>query len=286
MRTLFTAIVFIPCVALADPPASIPQKDALAGPKVGRKQADDRTLVQREFDGRLKRLEIEPVGAAVALLGLSPEEKQAAEKVLVQRKTALDALIRDNIPLVLRLDGAFKGADGGQGQKALQELFEKARPIFEKGLLIDQVAGALTPAHAKELRRLHAEYMAAAVEDRINRGEQKDRFGARVAEGFTHFQLEVEDSGKRVFESGDKEFKELVHKLDLTAEQESKIQGMFLDLYANSMGKPDKGKAAVVMLKSLGLLTEEQKVKLRQIIAEEARSAAKAKRAAKNPAGK
>ena len=112
-------------------------------------------------------------------------------------------------------------ADGGDGQKALQQLFEKARPILNKGTLVEQVCAVLSPAHARELRRVHAEYTAAGMQDRLDRGEQKDRFGARLAEGFAHFQKEIENSGQRVFEGGDREFKELVMKLDLTPQQDS-----------------------------------------------------------------
>lgn len=280
MRTLAAAMfVLITATLMADPPpAQMPT--TLAGPKVDRHPDGRRTLVQREFDGRLKRLEVEPVGAAVAIMVLSDSDRAAAERVLLARKTAFDALIRDNIPLLMRADGAFKGHDGGEGQLALQQLFEKARPIIDRGPLIDQVADAISPAAAAELRRIHAEYMAAAVQDRVDRGEKPGRFGLRLAEGFAQFQREVEDSARRVFEGGDKEFKQLVAKLDLTPEQESRIQGMFMDLYANSMGKPPKGEQAKVLLKSLGLLTPEQKVKLREIIAQEARDAARAKRRA------
>ncbi|MFN7021440.1 MAG: hypothetical protein ACK4WH_08955 [Phycisphaerales bacterium] len=279
MRMLAALVTVIPITLMADPPPA-PEPATLAGPRVDGLPTGRRTLVHREFDGRLKRLEVEPVGAAVAIMDLSASDRAAAERVLLERKTAFDALIRDNIPLLMRADGAFKGHDGGEGQRALQQLFEKARPIIDRGPLIDQVAGALSPGAAAELRRIHAEYMAAAVQDRIDRGEKPDRFGLRLAEGFAQFQREVEDSARRVFEGGEKEFKQLAARLDLTPEQESRIQGMFQDLYANSMGKPPKGEQARVLLKSLGLLTPEQKVKLREIIAQEARDAARAKRRA------
>lgn len=290
-RARVTALVLISASVLAAGGGGVVQAQeregatppALSGPKVqrGAPNAEVRTLVHKEFDGRLKRLEVEPVGAAIAIMELNPEERAAAEKVLIERKTSFDALLRDNIPLVLKLDGAFKGHDNGEGQKALQQLFEKAKPVLAKGPLLDQVAAVLPPDKAKELRRLHAEYMNAAVQDRMDTGpadKKNDRFGARVAEGFANFQREIENSAKRVFEGGDKDFKELVRKLDLTPEQESKVQGMFLDMYANSNGKPTKGEQAKVLLKSLALLTEEQKVKLREIVAQEAREAGKAKR--------
>jgi len=260
----------------AKPNADAPP--ALEGPKVNRPAQQTVSLVQREFDGRLKRLEVEPVGAAIAMMHLPADARAAAQKVLIGRKTALDAILRENIPLVLRLDGAFKPGDNGEGQAALRELFEKAKPIIEKGVLLEQVAAVLPPSNAAELRRLYAEYMGAAVQDRLGSGpadKRNDRLGARIAEGFANFQREVEDSGKRVFEGGDAEFKELATKLELTPEQESKVQGIFLDMYANGNGKPTKSQQAGALLKSLALLTPEQKVKMREIMAQEARDSAK-----------
>lgn len=265
---------------------SSPRMDppALGGPRVESPDGTARTLVRRDFSGRLKRLEVEPVGAAVAIMELSTQERAAAEKVLLDRKAALDEILRENIPLVLKVQGAFKPGDDGEGQRALSRLFEKARPVLDRGPLVDQVAAALPKPRAAELRRICNEYLSAAAEDRMATGpadKKNDRFGARLAEGFATFQKEIEDSAKRVFESGDKEFQVLVRKLDLTAEQESKVQGMFLDLYADSNGKPTKAQQAGVLLKAMNLLTPEQRVRLREIIAQEARDAAKAKRRAK-----
>jgi hypothetical protein len=263
--------------AAADPPVP----PALEGPKVARPAEQARTLIHRDFDGRLKRLETEPVGAAIAMMELSSSERAAAEKILLDRKADLDAILRDNIPLVMRAQGAFKPGNNGEGQAAVRDLYEKARPVLAKGPLLEQVAAALPKEKADELRRLFNDYMAAAVEDRLASGpaaKKNERFGARIAEGLANFGREVEDSAKRVFEGGDKEFKELVRKLDLTPEQESKVQGMFLDLYANSNGKPSKAQQAGVLLKSMALLTTEQRVRLREIIAQEARDAARARR--------
>lgn len=255
----------------------------LAGPAVNRESSERRvTLVAREFDGRLKQLESEPVSAAVAIMDLAPGERAAADAVILARKAALDAVLRENIKRVLESQNAFKPGDDGSGQRALSELFEKARPILDKGVLLEQVAAALPRDKARELRRIVNEYMDAAVESRLGLkpGEpSRERFGARLAEGFANFQKEVENSARRVFEDGEREFQDLSRKLGLTPEQEGQVQAMFIDLYADTNGPPSKARQAVVLLKALGLLTPEQKNKLREIVAQEARDAARAKRA-------
>lgn len=273
-----------------------PPEAPLAGPQVGvhvQTGKSSLTLVRREFDGRLMRIESEPVAAAIAIMELSPADRQRADKVLLDRAVAIDRLLQDNMRLVLELQNAFQPGDDGDGQRALASLYEQAKPIFLKGQLVDLVAAQLPADQARELKRIVDDYRQAGIQDRMTRGEQKDRFGAFLAENFTNFQKELEASGKRVFEGGDKDFAELSKKLDLTTEQEAKIQNMYLDMVAKSKGKPSKNDGLKVILQAMQLLSPEQKQKLREIIAQEAREAGQRAAAEKrtqqqtdNPKGK
>src|SRR5262245_31664682 len=87
-------------------PAAPGQDDpaALGGPSVGgggpgapTKVDEAPTLVQRDFDGRLKRLEGHPVAAAIDAMRLSADEQAATKKVLLDRSLAIEKVIRENL---------------------------------------------------------------------------------------------------------------------------------------------------------------------------------------------
>src|SRR5262245_10923172 len=81
-----------------------PEKESLAGPRVAEKPAKQ-TLVHRDFNGELVPLDSTPEEAAIEMLKLSPDERTAAEAVLLERSRGIDAVVADNIPLLLRLQG-------------------------------------------------------------------------------------------------------------------------------------------------------------------------------------
>jgi hypothetical protein len=260
-------------------PATPGEPASLAGPRIGAKH-DEKTLVQRDFDGRLKRLEGHPVYAALDMMDLSKDERAAAMKPLMQRSLAIEKIMRDNTRLVLEAQAAFKPGDDGRGQQAVVKLYELAQPVFAGGKLIDLAAAQLPPEKARELRQLVGEYMQAAVADRMAGnvdGKKQERLGAFLGESGALFGKEVEIAAKRTFEGGEKEFKELSRKLDLTPEQESKMQALFINMMTKGYQKPSKGDQMKVLLSAYSLLTDEQRAKLREMMAQEARDAAKAK---------
>ncbi len=274
-------------VILVSPVGAQPSQEArrdepaLSGPRLS--PASHRpTLVQREFDGRLKRLEGHPVHAALKLIDLSPAERAAAERVLLDRSLAIERIMRENMRLVLEAQGAFKPGDDGRGQEAVVKLYQMAQPIFNKGRLVDLVAAALPEQKAAEMKRLVAEYMNAAVADRMAGnvdGKKQDRFGAYLGENGELFGKEIEAAAKRTFEGGEREFAELSKKLQLTPEQESKIQGLFIDMMTRDYARPSKWQQMQTILGAYKLLTDEQRALLREIMAEEARDAARRRRA-------
>jgi len=278
------AVVVTAGWACAAPPdetdKSALRPDALAGPSVSAPESE-RSLVRRDFSGRLKRLDGLPVNAALDLMDLTPQEKSAAMKPLLERSLAIETIMRENTRLVLEAQAAFKPGDDGRGQRAVMKLYELAQPIFTKGKPLDLAAAQLPTAKARELRRLVGEYMQAAVADRMVGnvdGKKQERLGAFLAENGALFGKEIELAAKRTFEGGEKEFQELSRKLALTPEQESKIQAMFVDMMTKDYAKPSKGQQLKVILSAYKLLTDEQRARLREIMAEEARDAAKAKR--------
>lgn len=256
------------------------QTDALAGPSVGAPRSEH-SLVRRDFSGRLMRLDGLPVNAALELMDLTPAEKATAMKPLLDRSLAIETIMRENTRLVLEAQAAFKPGDDGRGQRAVMKLYELAQPIFAKGKPLNLAAAELPMDKARELRRLVDEYMQAAVADRMAGnvdGKKQERLGAFLAENGALFGKEVELAAKRTFEGGEKDFRELSRKLGLTPEQESQIQAMFIDMMTNGYAKPTKAQQLKVILSAYKLLTDEQRTRLRELMAEEARDAARARR--------
>lgn len=278
MRALVVVIVAITGVG----PAAHADDPPLAGPRVDRPGiATAPTLVERDFDGRLKRLEGLPVEAALDRMNLTGDERDAALKPLRARSLAIEKILRENLKLVIDAQAAFKPGDDGRGQRAVVRLYELAQPVLGGPKPLDLAAAELDDDHARELRRIVGEYTKAAVEDRMAGhvdGKKADRFGAFVAENAATVFKEIELAAKRVFEGGDRDFQELSRKLELTPEQESKIQAMFIEMATAQNGPPDKMKQLQAMLSAYALLTDDQRARLRQHMAQEARDAARAKR--------
>ena len=71
-------------------------------------------------------------------------------------------------------------------------------------------------------------------------GKKADRLGAFLAENGALFGKEVEVAAKRTFEGGEKDFRELSRRLELTPEQESRMQALFVDMMTKGYEKPNK----------------------------------------------
>lgn len=263
-------------------PATRADDPPLAGPRLDQPGiVEAPSLVERDFDGRLKRLEGLPVEAALDRMNLTDAQRDAARKPLRDRSLAIEKILRDNLKLVIDAQSAFKPGDDGRGQRALARLYQLAEPVLGGPRPLDLAAAALDDDHARELRRIVGEYTRAAVEDRMAGhvdGKKADRFGAYVAENAATVFKEIELAAKRVFEAGDRDFQELSRKLELTPEQESRIQAIFIEMATTRNGPPDKMKQLQAILSAYALLTDDQRARLREHMAEEARDAARARR--------
>lgn len=282
MRALvvIVAIASVSSAARADDPP-------LAGPRIDQPGViAAASLVERDFDGRLKRLEGLPVEAALDRMNLTDAQRDAAAKPLRDRSLAIEKILRENLKLVIDAQAAFKPGDDGRGQRAVAKLYELAQPVLGGPKPLDLAAAALDESHARELRRIVGEYTKAAVEDRMAGhvdGKKSDRFGAFVAENATGVFKEIELAAKRVFEGGDRDFQDLSRKLGLTPEQESKIQAVFIEMATAQNGPPDKLKQLQAILSAYALLSDDQRARLREHMAQEARDAARAKRESSKP---
>ncbi len=97
----------------APPAAQPPREPSLGGPKVT-EQAAKPTLIHRELDGSIKRLDTAPAEAAVRLLKLDDATRTKVDAILTEQSAAWDALIRTNLKDVARLAQEFADLRAGQ----------------------------------------------------------------------------------------------------------------------------------------------------------------------------
>jgi len=150
--------------------AAPPSDDPLAGPRVD-KAPDGKTLVERNFDGSLVRLDERPERAALDLLALSPEQKQPIAKLFEERSAAVTKLLYDHFDTFLavqaaRQGGAFRpGGDSKEREQLASKMRELHDAAAEAGLvrpaLVEQVAKLLPEDQAPEYRRMVSEYKDA-----------------------------------------------------------------------------------------------------------------------------
>ncbi len=256
----------------------------LAGPKVDEQPGEKstptttdamtpRTLVERDFEGKLRRLEVSPALAALELLSLSDEERKATQQIIDERNMLMDELVQDHLKEISQLAGAFQSGDRAAGMKLLKPLIEGSAELRARGKLVDELAGVLSESNAKELQRLTTEYTRALVSERMKDGNPQQpgkKLSRLEAGGFEYlagFGQEIKRSYERVFALQAKDFDDLLAKLSLTPEQESKIRGMVTDLVQKTYGKSTQAQQTKVFIDVYAVLDEDQ----RKVLLEEVR---------------
>jgi len=246
------------------PVAAEPTNDAqvLSGPKV-KTAKTARSLVERGFGGKLKRLEVDPGQAALALIELSAQEKAAADAVLFERAAIMDKLVTDNLREVVEIANAFQAQDHAQGLRLLKGLMDNATAWRARHKLEDELAEKLTETNATELRRLTSEHIGAVVEESANEpgtnGKPRGRLAAVAIDRLTMLGHEIRQSYGRTVGAGAKDLDALLKRLAVTPEQESTIRVAIQDAYLATYGKPTKAQQTAAFLKIYNALDTEQR---------------------------
>lgn len=250
-----------PTPAPADPPA-----DPLAGPVVTEGKDTHPSLVQSDFDGRIKLVDGSPEEAALKLLKLDDQQSQAANAVFAERARLLDEFVADNLLLLGQMDTADKAGDkktqGALIVKALQEL----RPVLDKGKLEDRIAETLPADRQPEYRALLKEYWAAIVKDRRQRaqpdpakeGKKPGRIELLAQAKLETFGKEIERSFQRIEQSGELAFRYIFKGITLTPDQRGKIRELFTLHAQQTKGNATEKENGELFLAVLPHLTPEQ----------------------------
>jgi hypothetical protein len=272
------ALMAVMCVAgLAigfEPPTEQPKTepapgsstDVLSGPKVKETQTE-RSLIRRDFRGRVQRLEANPAEAAVELLSLDAATKAKVQAVLDERTAMIDRLVRDNLELLVK----FQNTNDRRGKLGLlREYREVFKELEAKGKLQDQVKAALPKDQAARYDELIAGYWDTIVADAAQEAKQESKNAKEPAkqanrgeilirEGLLAFGGEIRRSYERQIAAKTKELEEFLAKLGLSPEKEAKIRTMFSDSFQATMGKPTPQQRRDLALRVLGELNAEQR---------------------------
>ncbi len=263
--------------AAAAQPAS--DGDALRGPTL-RKQTEetDRSIVQRDFQGRLKKLEENPALAALAKVSLTPEERERVDRVIGERAAAIDTIVRDNLRLVVEFVTAKQAGESAEASALQSRVLEKAMPFIRRGPLVNELRAALPEEKYSALRGMVDEYHRALTADRaadpLMAGKQKDenKLGSMVAAGAEGFVAEARASFQRIVNGGGQEFEALIKMLALTPQQEGRVRQIATDLFSKTYGMPTKMQQIKVFLDIYAELDVEQRHRLADYIGEENRA--------------
>lgn len=232
-----TSLAIAAVLMSACPTLALPQDEdppLLSGPTVA--STDQKpTLVQRDFTGSLTRLERHPAEAALdhVLDRFSIDEptKEAIEAILSERRMALDELVVDRLDLLIKLSNGGDQADRAESVRALRQALA---PITRKGRLGDRIRALLPEQAASEHQRLEAEYVQAAIDDRIQllSSEQMGgperglRMRAQAIEMLVGLGAEVRSAYERTLVQRGEELDALIASLNLSPEQDGKVRAI------------------------------------------------------------
>ena len=246
----------------------------LAGPKV-HEGAAGKSLVSKDYEGKLRPLDTTAEEAALALLDLDTTTRAKADAILTAHAARLDAIVADNLGLLIRLETS-KGGPREAYIAVLRELVEKLRPLRDKGGLRVEIGRVLSAEQKARFDGLLKEYWDAAITEAINADESKsesgDGPGAGGAEGPRRratVKVTLVAAGQEVKRSFDRQiaareagFKDFSQRLDLSPEQDARVRKIFADQYIETLGKPAPEQRRAAVLKAFAELSPQQRLKL------------------------
>jgi hypothetical protein len=213
------------------------------------------TLVERDFDGNLKRLAQPPEEAALALIAVAESERDAIRVVRDARFDTIDRVIAGNIPLLLKFQSLRDTGNRRDLSIALRELSDKLTELRARGRLRDEMAGALTEANASEYRRLTDEYWRVLLDDSTRQAQAIDK-NAKPADVAARELLralgdEVQRSFERRIDGAD--VPDLVRRTTLDSDR----QAAAAEIFGEPASTAQEKRAAAMRV--LALLTPEQR---------------------------
>lgn len=236
----------------------------LAGPRVEDSRREG--LVERDYRGRVKALEVTAEEAALEALALAPEVKERALAVLTERAKVLDRLVMENLETLIALGTASAAEDRADQLRLLLELGEKFRELNEGGTLRSRLEAVLPREERVRFAGLVREYRRALVADaRLGTGENK--LGAIAAVRFGEIGKEIERSFARVQgRIAERYIRDIAEKLSLTEGQRRRLGPIIQELAEAFVRAAPEEEIQRLGLRLTAFLTEGQRTALVEVM--------------------
>jgi hypothetical protein len=250
----------------ASQPAQAPAPNVqLSGPRVAPPAAEAR-LISYNLDGALRRLEIPPEEAALELIGLSESERAGADKVLSERAVAVDKVVADNLPLLLKFQGVRKNDSQKEQMQALSELRRAMEPVRQRGTLREELSKVIPPEKMAQLDLLVSDYRQAVLleaEQTLKlRGEAPKPEAIRGREMLLAVGQELRRSYDRQIAAKTDQLNDMLKAVNATPEQEGKITNLATDFFQKTLGKPTPEQRHELFANVMKELDDDQKLLL------------------------
>ncbi len=267
-------------------PGKAAPADVLAGPKVGETQTQ-RSLVKRNFQGRVQRLEMSPDEAAIDLLTLDAATKAKVDKILTERATILDRVVIGNLDLLGELQ---QTSDRRAKLKLLGDFREKLKVLEARGTLRDEVEKALPKERAAQYRDQIEGYWKVVIDDAMQeatnsskndksgKAAEPSRAQITLRETLLAFGQEIRRSYERQIAGKTRQLEEFLSKLGLSEEKAAKVCEMyraFFEKYRNGSTEGQRRELFQRVFKELD--KAQQKAALAEILGREEKKDSAAK---------
>ncbi len=243
-----------------------PQPQApLAGPVAAPAPARV-SLVEYDFNSRLRRPETSPEHAAVLLLKLPPVARAKADQIFARRAELIDEFVSKNLFLLQELDTAGKAGDKLDQFVLLMHTLEQLRPVLAPGSLRDQVAAVLPAPDAVRFKAVVNEYWSAAITEGLRdaraAGTKDARWQIDLGERFKHLSEEIVRSYERQAASGTLIIDYFMTGLELSPEQVRTITALKLDMLQRTGMRPTEKDQQQLAVGALAYLNVQQRTKV------------------------
>ena len=216
------------------------------------------TLVERDFEGKLRRPEPTAIEAAVGKLGLTGEQRERVDNVLTQRARAMESFVAENLDLIMRLGTLEHSTDTRDKVLTAVEAFQKLAPLRKEGPLDAQVRSALSAEKAAEFDRLLREYWNALAEEDRHESKPKGRVGIIADAKLKDLGKELEAAFHRSERSGGVLYGYLFKGMSLSDEQGKRLRELCAVYSASGLDDKDKGTQGTFFLAVMQQLEPEQ----------------------------
>ncbi|MEM8758136.1 MAG: hypothetical protein AAGF47_10190 [Planctomycetota bacterium] len=284
MAIILVVLASLLALPTVSQPEAQPEQESLLGGPAIEAAAERPTLVERDYEGKLRPLERRAEYLAVGLLGLTDAERADADAIIEERAALADSIVFDNLSLLTELQAARSGGDERAGwlggdRDLRRRVLETVRPMMAQEPMADRIADALPAEARNEYRRLVDEYNEAFNAAQSDRQAQRPagREGARrgIRTGGQRFAetrqrlravgQEIKSAYERGASARQADLESFLSTLELRPEQEGEVREIIRRGFEQSIdSKPTQEQRAAVIREVIEKLDPDQRRRLNE----------------------